>query len=114
MLRNWQRFSFGKDRTLILINCLFVPSVRSNLVLVSSLVKNGYSVYFNKRIVIKENKCFICSGQWVDDLYIINHVSPTLQLNELNNINSLSFKRKEPSKMNQKLLWHLCLGHINL
>ena len=50
----------------------------------------------------------------MDDLYIINPVSPTLQLNELNNTNSLSFKIKEPSKMNQMLLWHLRLGHINL
>ena len=70
--------SFGRDRILILRNCLFVPSIRRNLVSVSTWVKNGYSVYFNKRVVIKENKCFICSGQLVDGLYIINHVSPTL------------------------------------
>ena len=82
--------SFGRDKILILRNCLFVPSIRRNLVSISSLVKNGYSVYFNKRVVIKENKRLICSGQLVDDLYIINHVSPTLQLNELNNTNSFA------------------------
>ena len=58
--------SFGRDRILILRNCHFVPSIRRNLVSVSvsvsSLVKNGYLVYFNKRVVIKENKCLICSG----------------------------------------------------
>ena len=96
--------SFGRDRILILRNYLFVPSIKRNLVTVSSLVKNGYTVYFNKRVVIKENKRFICSGQLVDNLHIINPVSPTLQLNELNNTNSLPFKRKEPSKANQMLL----------
>ena len=70
--------NFGRGGILILRNCLFVPSIKRNLVSVSSLVKNGYSVYFNKRVVIKENKRFICSGQLVDDFYIINHVSPTL------------------------------------
>ena len=69
---------------------------------------------FNKRVVIKENKHFIYSVQLMDGLYIINHISPTLQLNEFNNKNSLPFKRKEPSKMNQMLLWHLCLGYIHL
>ena len=76
----------------------FVPSIRRNLVSISSLVKNGYSLYFNKRKVFKENKCFNCSGQLVDDLYIINHASPILRRNELNSINSLPCKRKEPSK----------------
>ena len=50
----------------------------------------------------------------MDNLYIINHISPILKLNELNNTNSLPFKRNEPSKINQMLLWHLHLGHINL
>ena len=80
----------------------FVPSIRRNLVSVSGLVKNGYSVYFNKIVVIKENKRFICSGQLVDNLYIINSISSTLQLNELNNTNSFSFKIKEPSKMTKR------------
>ena len=78
----------------------FVTSIRRNSVSISSLVKNGYSVYFNKRVVIKENKRFIYSNQLVDDRYIINNVSPTLQLNELNNTNNFPFKRKEPSKIN--------------
>ena len=92
--------SFGRDRILILRNCLFILSIRRDLVSVSSLVMNGYSVCFNKRVVIKENKRLIYFHQLVDDLYIINPVSPTLQLNELNNTNNFPFKRKEPSKIN--------------
>ena len=41
--------TFGRDRILILKNYPFVPLIRRNLVSVSSLVKNGYSV-----ILIKE------------------------------------------------------------
>ena len=54
--------SFGRDGILILRDCLFVPSIIRNLVLVSSLDKNVYLVCFNKRVVIKENKRFTCSG----------------------------------------------------
>ena len=50
----------------------------------------------------------------MDNLYIINLVSPSLQQNELNNTNVLPCKRKQPSQMNQTYLWHLRLGHINL
>ncbi|MBE2321140.1 DDE-type integrase/transposase/recombinase, partial [Solirubrobacter sp. CPCC 204708] len=106
--------NFGRDRFLILKDCLYVPSIRRNLISVSCLVKDGYSIYFDNLVTIKFNKSFICSGSLVDDLYIINPVSPTLQLNELNATNSLPYKRKEPSQMNQTYLWHLRLGHINL
>ena len=50
----------------------------------------------------------------MDNLYIINLVSPSLQQNELNNTNVLPCKRKQPSQMNQTYFWHLRLGHINL
>ena len=58
--------SFGRDRILVLKNCLFVPSIRRNLVSVSSLVKNGYSVYFGNKVVIKENKrLFVLVNWWI-------------------------------------------------
>ena len=106
--------SFSRDRTLILRDCLYVPSIRRNLIYVSKLVKDSYSVYFNKFVVIKYNKRFNCSGSLVDDLYIINPISPKLQLTELNNTITVPCKRKEPSQMHQTYLWHLRLGHINL
>ena len=106
--------NFGKDRYLLLKDCLYVPSIRRNLISVSSLVKNGYSILFNDSIIIELNKIFICSGTLMDNIFIINHVSPSLQQNELNNTNVLPCKRKEPSQMNQTYLWHSRLGHINL
>ena len=84
------------------------------MISVSSLVKDGYSVLFNDYVIIKLNKRFICSGTLMDNLYIINLVSPSLQQNELNNTNVLPCKRNEPSQMNQTYLWHLRLGHLNL
>ena len=106
--------NFGRDIYLLLNDCLYVPSIRRNLISVSSLVKDGYSVLFNDSVIIKLNKRFICSGTLMDNFYIINPISPSLQQNELNNTNVFPCKRKEPSQMNQTYLWHLGLGHINL
>ena len=103
--------NFGRDRYLLLKDCLYVPSFRRNLISVSSLVKDGYLVLFNDSVVIKLNKRFICSGTLIDNLYITNPVSPSIQQNKLNNTNVLPCKRKEPSQMNQTYLWHLRLGH---
>ena len=96
--------NFGRDRYLLLKDCLYVPSIRRNLISISSLVKDGYSVLFSDYVIIKLNKRFICSGTLMDSLYIINPVSPSLQQNELNNTNVLPCKRKEPSQMNQTCL----------
>ena len=106
--------NFGRERYLLLKDCLYVPSIRRNLISVSSLVKDGYSILFNDSVIIKLNKRFICSSTLMDNVYIINPVSPSLQQNELNNTNVLPCKRKEPSQMNQTYLWNLRLGHINL
>lgn len=84
------------------------------MVSVSNLIKDGYLVYFNDSMVIKKNKCFIYSGSLVNNLYVINPIIPTMQLNELNNTNRLPCKINEPSILNQTYLWHLRLGHINL
>ena len=92
--------SFGRDRILVLKDSLYVPSIRRNLISVFRLIVNGYSIYFNNSVVIKLNKYFICSGTLVNGHYIINHISPTQQLNELNNTNALPCKRKQPSKLN--------------
>ena len=106
--------NFSRERYLLLKDCLYVPSIRRNLILVSSLVKDRYSVLFNDSVIINLNKRFIYSGTLMDNLYISNPVSPSLKKNELNNTNVFPCKRKEPSQMNQTYLWHLRLGHINL
>ncbi|KAL6312302.1 hypothetical protein AAG906_014654 [Vitis piasezkii] len=82
--------NFKNNRTLILKNVLYVPSIRRNLISVSSLSKNGYSVCFNEfyddSVVIKFREQMICSGSLIDGLYILK-VTPELQLtnSEVNN-----------------------------
>ena len=70
--------SFGRDWILVLIDSLYVPSIRMNLISVYRLVDNRYSVYSSNSVVITLNKRFICSGTLLDGIYIINHISPTL------------------------------------
>ena len=98
--------SFDRDMILVLKDSLYVLSIRRNLISVSRLVDNGYFIYFSNSIVIKLNKHYICSGTLVDGLYIVNHISPTLQLNELNKTNAQPCKRKQSSELNQTYLWH--------
>ena len=69
--------SFGRNKIVVLKNSLFVPSIRKNLILVSRLVDNEYSIYFSNLAVIKLNKHFIYSSILVNDLYIINYISTT-------------------------------------
>ena len=106
-----------EDVTLILeMNCLlklknylYIPKSRKNLILVSSLCKSNYIVFFNNQVIIKMNDLFICSGSLVDNLY---HMT-LLSLFPSNENNHISLKRKEPNT-NQTYLWHLHLSHINL
>lgn len=60
---------------LILLDVLYVPSLRRNLISVSSLVNQGYSVNFNTEVVIKRNGSFICSSNVINDL---NLLTPTM------------------------------------
>ena len=54
---------FGGGKKLVLSDCLYVPSVRRNLVSVSCLSCNGYSSVFNKNSVfVKYNDDIICHG----------------------------------------------------
>ena len=54
--------NFNNNRSLILRDCLYVPTIKRNLVSLSSLVKDKYLVYFNDSVVIKLNKRFISSS----------------------------------------------------
>ena len=89
-------------------DCLFVPDSRKNLISVSKLCNDNYSISFNKTYVsiMKENEVVTC-GTLMNNLYHIDCV--VIQVDNVEN----SLKRKEPS-INQTQLWHLRLGHINL
>ena len=102
-----------ESRVLILEDCLYVPNVRRNLISATYLDKHGYYVILKDNIVIKKDKVFICSGNIMDDLYILTPGKHELYNYELDhNSHVKPLKRKFPST-NKAYLWHLCLGHIN-
>ena len=95
---------------MVMNDCLYVLNIKKNLLSVSCLSCNEFSVIFNKNLVsIKSNADEICVGMLVDNLYILEPISHV----QVNSIES-NHKRKEPSSVNQTQLWHLRLGHINL
>ena len=102
---------FSGDRVLVLVDCLYVPLVRRNLISVPSLACNGYSVCFNKNnVLIKKDDETICIATLIDNLYILNPISPIQHINS----NESNLKRKVPSNVNQTKHWHLGLGHTYL
>ena len=62
---------FSLNKILVLYDCLFVTSIRKNLISVSALFRQGYSILFNKNISIKLNRSFIGSVKLVNYLYLI-------------------------------------------
>ena len=42
---------FGGHKVLVLKDCLYIPNIRRNLILVSCLAYNGYSALFNENSV---------------------------------------------------------------
>ena len=95
---------------LVLQECLYIPTVRRNLISISFLTYNRFLAIFNKIFVsIRCDADEICCGMLIDNLYILEPISH-LQVNS----HESNHKRKEPSSVNQAQLWHIRLGHINL
>ncbi|GJW12615.1 zinc finger, CCHC-type containing protein [Tanacetum coccineum] len=95
------RFSSGK--IISLLNVLYVPNIRKNLV--SSSVSNNCSY----KQVIESNK-FVLSkhGVFIGFGYLPNHMS---RLNIVNDNISSAFM--STSKLNDLILWHARLGHVH-
>ena len=101
---------FDGREVLVLQDCLYIPSVRRNLISISSLTCHGFLALFNrKKIFVKWNDNVICCGMLVDNLYMLEPITP-MQINSYKS----NLKRKESSSTNQAQLWHLRLGHVNL
>ena len=102
-----------ESRVLILVECLYVPNVRKNLISVTYLGKHRYCVILKDNIVIKKGKVFICSGNIVDSLYILTHDKHKLYNFELDNDSHVKSSKRKFHSINDAYLWHLRLGHIN-
>ena len=101
---------FVGGKVLVLEDCLYVPSIRRNLISASYLASNRFLAIFNKNYdFIKYDIDEICCGILVDNLDMLEPITP-LQINSYES----NLKRKESFSLNQTQLWHLRLGHINL
>ena len=87
---------FFGGKVLVLEDCLYVPNVRRNLISISCLACNGFSVIFNKNSVsIKYDVDEIYLGMLVDNLYLLEPIAP-MQINSYES----NHKRKERSSVN--------------
>ena len=89
---------FQNNRTLVLPDVLYVPNSRRNLISVSKLINNGFTVSFANEVIIKRSNLFIYSGIETNGLYVIAPIASNKHDIELNNsVVTLPSKGKEPS-----------------
>ena len=103
------------NKFLFLNNVYFVPGFTRNLISVSRLYEQCYSVSFdNKSVVISRNGLNICSGFIENELYVIRHNFNSLLNVEMFKVALPKTKKQKVSHTDNTYLWHLRLGHINL
>ena len=78
---------FSRGKVLVLKDCLYVPSVRRNLISIPYLACNGYSALFNKNFIfVKYDVDVICIGILVDNMYLVEPITP-IQINSNDALN---------------------------
>ena len=88
---------FPRGKILVLQDYMYVPNVRRNLISVSCLLCNGFSIIFNKNFIsIKYDVDEIYCGILVDSLYLLEPITH-LQINSYES----NHKRKQHSSVNQ-------------
>ena len=88
---------FSSNKILVLYCCLFVLSIKRNLILISTLFKQRYSILFEKNISIKLNRSFICFDKLVDGIYLITPKMYKIHGTKLNKSQKLPLKIKASS-----------------
>ncbi|KAJ4979583.1 hypothetical protein NE237_010363 [Protea cynaroides] len=93
-------FTFGKK--LVLVNVLFVPEIRKNLVSLNLLCKKGIkAVLDSDKVVFSKNGAFVGKGYSCDGMF---------KLNIINKMNDASAYVVGSSSFS---LWHSILTHVN-
>ena len=105
-----------RNKFLVLNNVFFIPGLRSNLIYVSMLHEQLFSISFiNNEIVISRNGLDICHAKPENGLYILRLTERSLNNSELFKVeHPKSNKHKKISHSDKTYLWHLRLGNINL
>ena len=90
-------------------NVVYVPSMRRNLILVSTWAFDGYSYSFgNRKFELFYNSCVVGSSALFDGLYKVD-----LDYSFANSINIAIGKKRSKVDENSSMLWHESLSHIS-
>ena len=105
-----------RNKFLVLNNVFFIPSFRRNLISVSMLHEQLFSISFiNNEIVISRNGLDICHAKPENGLYVLRSTERSLNNSELFKVeHPKSNKRQKVSNSDNTYLWHPRLRHINL
>ena len=105
-----------RNKFLVLNNVFFILGFRRNLISVSMLHEQLFSIYFiNNEIVISRNGLDICHAKPENELCVLRPTERSLNNSELFKLeHPKSNKSKKISHSDNTYLWHLRLGHINL
>ena len=88
---------FQNKRTLVLPDVLYVPNSRRNLISVSKLINNGFTISFANEVMIKRKNLFIYFGDETNGLYVITLIASNKHDMEVyNSVVTVPSKRKEP------------------
>ena len=105
-----------RNKFLVLNNVFFIPGFMKNLISVSMLHEQLFSISFiNNEIVISRNGLDICHAKPENVLYVLRPTERSLNNSELFKVEyPKSNKRQKFSHSDSTYLCHLRLGHINL
>ena len=105
-----------RNKFLILNNVFFIPGFRRNLISVSMLHEQLFSISFiNNEIVISRNGLDICHAKPEKGLYVLKPTERSLNDSELFKVeHPKSNKRQKVSHNDNTYLCHLRLGNINI
>ena len=105
-----------RNKFLVLDNVFFIPNFRRNLISVSMLHEQLFSISsINNEIVILRNGLDICHAKPENGMYVLMPTEQSLNNSELFKVEHPKCnKRQKVSHSDNMYLWHLRLGHINL
>ena len=103
------------NKFLVLNNVYCIPGFRRNLISVSKLYEQLFTVsIYNNQIVISKNGLNICHANNENGLYILRPNKRTLLNTELFRVERPKPKKQKILDNDDTYLWHLRLGHISL
>ena len=106
--------NFNNFKYLVLKDCYYIPVFKQNFISISSLIRQGYSIYFDNDVSIFKNKSLICIGFHIDNLFYLQPNILSLHNNENDDAHAEpSHKKAKVSTSDETYIRNLQLGPIN-